>query len=199
MNENVLLDQVLDFYSQNDWRKVLRLNETSECKEARKLLWAWPSEDNMLFLKKALEEYGLKGVASMGCGCGLLEWIIQQFTGLPVVGYEVNRQWWESKYSIPSFIPLEYVDSDQLNVDGLIPQDFALMFCYFNDGRAFREYVQRFRGLMIIIIGPDDGSGRHTDPQPFTADFGQSGWMLVRQQEIKNTKDFIAIYLRNPA
>lgn len=136
------------------------------------------------------------------------------------MGYEVNRQWWESKYSIPSFIPLEYVDGDQLNVDGLIPEDFALMFCYFNDGSAFREYVNRFRyvnypawktpagnyvfyllyrGLMIIIIGPDDGSGRHTDPQPFTADFGQPCWVLIRQQEIKNTKDFIAIYIRSVA
>lgn len=81
MNENVLLDQVLDFYSRNDWKKVLRLNEKSECKEALKLLWAWPSEGNLQFLKGALEENGLKGVASVGCGCGLLEWIIQQFTG----------------------------------------------------------------------------------------------------------------------
>lgn len=49
---------------------------------------------------------------------------------------------------------------------------------------------------MIIIIGPHDGSGRHTDPQPYNVDFGDSKWEVVAHQEIKNTKDFIAIYLR---
>lgn len=53
-----------------------------------------------------------------------------------------------------------------------------------------------FSGIIVIIIGPNEEAGRHTDPQPFAPDFGSTEWCLDQFQEIKNSKDFIAIYIR---
>ncbi|CAG9768031.1 unnamed protein product [Ceutorhynchus assimilis] len=194
MDENIVLEKVLHFHSNNNWKEILRINEKSNDKNALKLLWVWPSEENLKFLESALAERNIQGVTSLGCGCGLLEWIIQAYTGLPIVGFEINKEWWESKYSVPAFIPLKYVE-EEIVVE--TNPNFALLFCYFNNGEAFREYVDNYRGNMVIIIGPHDGSGRHTDPRPFFPNFGQSKWHLVNYEEIKDTRDFITIYIRS--
>lgn len=60
--------------------------------------------------------------------------------GLSVVGYEVNAEWWSSKYAPPTFIPLTYADTDA-DTDAApprVPPTHALMCCYFNNGKAFR-------------------------------------------------------------
>lgn len=79
--ENVFLDKVLDFHRRNNWRKVLLLNENSQDTRALKILWVWPSETNLKFLKRVSDRYCIEGLSSLGCGCGLLEWIIGQYTG----------------------------------------------------------------------------------------------------------------------
>lgn len=76
-----LLNKVLEYYREGSWRKILNLNETSDNKDALKLLWVWPSEQNLKFLKKTIEELNCQGITSIGCGCGLLEWIIKRSTG----------------------------------------------------------------------------------------------------------------------
>lgn len=78
----------------------------------------------------------------------------------------------------------------------LLPSNHALMFCYFNSGDAFREYVKHYHGLVIFIIGPGPGRGTLTNPQPFSADFGSKEWQLYANQEVKDSKDFIAVYVR---
>ncbi|XP_066153805.1 uncharacterized protein [Euwallacea fornicatus] len=191
--ENLFLEKIRSLQKQGDWKSILSLNNEGSLDDfkKRKLLWAWPTEGSLAFVCAFFSNYRVTGVMSVGCGCGLLEWIIQEYSGLEVIGIEVNKEWWESKYAVTPFIPLTYV-----NEDFQCPQGFALMFCYFNNGPAFRDYIKRFRGVMVVIIGPARGAGRHTDPQPFDPDFGQSQWQLEAFQEIRQTKDFIAIYLK---
>ncbi|XP_066249053.1 uncharacterized protein [Euwallacea similis] len=191
--ENSFLEKIRSLQRLGDWRSILNLNNEGSLDDfkRRKLLWAWPTEDNLAFLCAFFSRHEITGVMSVGCGCGLLEWIIEEYSGLQVMGVEVNKEWWESKYAVAPFIPLTY-----FNEDFQCPQSFALMFCYFNNGPAFRNYIKHFRGLMVVIIGPAQGAGRHTDPQPFNPDFGQSHWRLEASQEIRQTKDFIVIYLR---
>lgn len=111
-----------------------------------------------------------------------------------MTGYEVNQEWWDSKYSNPQFIKLNYfslpLDNNSLNAD------CALLFCYFNNGPAFREYVKFFKGKVVFIIGPGKGKGRHTDPQPFLNSFEDIHLRLDSYQEVKDSKDFIAVYIR---
>lgn len=112
---------------------------------------------------------------------------------MDVIGYEINREWWTSKYSVPMFINLIYSDNSvKLN------SKHALLFCYFNNGRAFREYIQNYDGNLIFIIGPGKGRGTHTDPQPFQPNFENNEWILNDYQEVKDSKDFIAAYIKMP-
>lgn len=115
-------------------------------------------------------------------------------SGIPVIGYEVNQEWWDSKYSTPQFIKLNYF-STPLGKNSL-NADYALLFCYFNNGPAFREYIKYFNGNVVFIIGPGKGKGRHTDPQPFINSFGDIHWRLHSYQEVKDSNDFIAVYIR---
>lgn len=79
--ENIFLSTVLELYRDNKWKEILKLNEHSDNPNALKLLWVWPSEKNLNFIRTVLKEHDLDGIISVGCGCGLLEWIINKSTG----------------------------------------------------------------------------------------------------------------------
>ena len=81
--------------------------------------------------------------------------------------------------------------------------NFALMFCYFNNGEAFRNYVKYFQGDFIIIIGPKNGAGIHTDPLPFAPIFDLSDnnsksilWQLEYSVQIDKSYNYIVVYKR---
>lgn len=111
-----------------------------------------------------------------------------------MIGYEINREWWTSKYSVPMFI--DHIYSNQENKVELNSK-YALLFCYFNDRMAFKQYVRNYNGSLVLIIGPGEGRGTHTDPQPFRPNFEGNSWVLYDYQEVKNTKDFIAAYIKH--
>lgn len=113
---------------------------------------------------------------------------------MDVLGYEVNKEWWTSRYSAPLFIDLIY--SGQGHSVRLNPK-YALLFCYFNNGTAFKKYIEDYSGNLVFIIGPGEGRGTYTEPQPFKPGFECNDWTLYAYQEVKNTKDFIAAYIRN--
>lgn len=45
------------------------------------MLWIRPELSDLEYIKKAVESERLHKVVSIGCGCGLLEWLIQTATG----------------------------------------------------------------------------------------------------------------------
>lgn len=78
MEERPLLHQITGLKNQKNWKALLRL---SQDREAFKFLWAWPGEGDLLYLKGVLRRHRAVGVTSVGCGCGLLEWLIQEVCG----------------------------------------------------------------------------------------------------------------------
>jgi len=154
---------VQELHRNGDWQGIIKLYEQGMVDT--NILWYRPCFEAIQFLKDSLSHFCMKGVASVGCGTGLLEWLINMSTGLPVKGYEVDAGWWESKYCPPKFWPhIECVDVDSLPD---IDDDDALLFCYFNNLAAFDRYLNKFNGSCIVLIGPGEGSGRHCDPSPF--------------------------------
>lgn len=79
--ESEFLRKVLELYKSKDWETILDLNSNCDNRDALKLLWVWPSVKNLEFIKTIVHENECSGIISLGCGCGLLEWIIQQSTG----------------------------------------------------------------------------------------------------------------------
>lgn len=81
-----MLRQITSLKNQKNWKALLRL---SEDREAFKFLWAWPAEGDLLYLKGVLRRHQVVGVTSVGCGCGLLEWLIQEVCGeLPIISIQ---------------------------------------------------------------------------------------------------------------
>lgn len=79
--DSEFLSKVINLHKLNDWQNILKLNEYSNNQYARKILWVWPSLPNLNFIKTAIEKNCCTGIISLGCGSGLLEWIIEQSTG----------------------------------------------------------------------------------------------------------------------
>lgn len=114
-----------------------------------------------------------------------------------MTGVEVDGAWWQCKYAPPTFIPLILTTASMSCEMVKVLKEAkssALLFCYFNNGPAFDEYVRLYAGPVVIIIGPGHGKGVHTDPAPFQ-DLGDE-WILFASQEIRNSKDFIALHCR---
>lgn len=73
-------ETVISFYNQNKWEKILNL-ENCDSSNAHGILWVWPSKENLFFIKKHISQNGCDGVTSIGCGCGLFEWLLHICTG----------------------------------------------------------------------------------------------------------------------
>lgn len=115
--------------------------------------------------------------------------------GCDVIGVEADEFWWQSKYSPPIYLnKIIFTERDNCNL--VIPSDFAILFCYFNNGQAFYDYMKNYKGKFLFIIGPDDGQNRCTDPLPFDSKLFNLGWKLCNARLLDNKKDFITIYSR---
>ncbi|XP_034487652.1 uncharacterized protein LOC117791858 [Drosophila innubila] len=178
--------------AKKNWRKLLVFGNTLDQQLKRKLLWIWPTASDLTKFHQKLDHLGLQTVLSIGCGSGLLEWLISAVGGekLRICGLERDPNWWRSKYAVRSFIPLNYIENAEtidsrssLNASflsdccsGLMPS--ALLFCYFNNRRAFLDYLNVFEGIWIILIGPEPGFGIHTDPNPLQPELSNNWWAL---------------------
>ncbi|XP_055525513.1 uncharacterized protein LOC129718608 [Wyeomyia smithii] len=175
-----------------DWRKVIEFGQEAPFEERVKFLWVWPLQEDLERIQICFARLGISRVLSIGCGTGLLEWLITSATGIHIAGVEKDENWWRSKHATTTYIPMQFAEALRDVSQGW----HALMFCYFNDGCAFREYVRNFNGCYVIIIGPRDGKGIHTDPMPFDVKFpSEQSWEWVCQFRIGNeNRNHVVIY-----
>ncbi|XP_055851425.1 uncharacterized protein LOC129915774 [Episyrphus balteatus] len=195
-------EQLRVLTDEKDWEGVLKLSETLPLDKKSKYLWTWPTGEALQIIKSTLHELGIGKLLSVGCGTGLLEWIIKESIGAAVYGLEVDRSWWESSYSPISYIKLNFIND--VHMDPCFLQeccdtkdwDFGMVFCYFNNGKAFHDYLRLYKGSVVIIIGPAPGVGIHTDPPPLKADFCDSGWKMLKYFNISKD-DIISFYTKS--
>ncbi|XP_057334348.1 uncharacterized protein LOC130673377 [Microplitis mediator] len=186
--------RIIKLYEEGKHEEIIKLSDFSECDEVRRLLWVWPSFNDLKWLKKIITDLKFKGIVSVGCGTGLLEWIIQQYLNCDVIGIEVDEPWWQSKYSPRCYLNKIIFTSKKKPAN--IPPDYALLFCYFNNSAAFESYLTNYSGQLILVIGPATGTNRHTDPLPFDRKFAALKWKLHDFKKLDNGIDLIAAYIR---
>lgn len=111
--------------------------------------------------------------------------IIRKFEGVPVGGIELGNSWWTSTYSPTTFIKLHFIagDPNEQFLRNCAPtsNDFALLFCYFNNRTSFDKYIEGYTGKIVIIVGPKNDCGVVTDPLPLAPEFKESNgsdWVL---------------------
>ncbi|XP_037955997.1 uncharacterized protein LOC119685709 [Teleopsis dalmanni] len=188
-----------------NWRQLLKFGKTLDINERRKFLWSWPNEGNLREFQLVLKQLSIDTLLSIGCGNGLLEWILKQSIGVNVFGLEFDRAWWQSKYAIRSFIPLNfYEDLKQTKSENdsrnmlleccpRLEWNFALLFCYFNNRIAFANYLNMYKGNYIIIIGPNSDSNIHTNPSALEPNFPNNEWHLHVTLKL-DENDVVAFY-----
>lgn len=193
-DEQMELDALHEVYcltdgsaSKQNWCKVLALGNTLDQQLKRKILWIWPTGTDLKNLKQILEKLNIQNVLSIGCGSGLLEWLMKAVGdgAFNIYGLERDPNWWRSKYAVRSFIPLNYIEHADLKLEASFFTDCcsgslpcALVFCYFNNRKAFQDYLNVFEGKWLIIIGPQPALGIHTDPNPLQPQLPENQWAL---------------------
>lgn len=75
------MEKVVNLYNENKWRDIIELLNNCDIENSRQLLWVSPNFKNLSWIKNIICETNLKGIVSVGCGSGLLEWLIQQNCG----------------------------------------------------------------------------------------------------------------------
>ena len=90
-------DKVVEMMKEGDWRRVLQEFQGDDCYREPLLVdiylhisthiytylqvWIRPSLLSLEFIRQEVTSLGLEAVASVGCGCGTLEWLLQMATG----------------------------------------------------------------------------------------------------------------------
>lgn len=179
-----LEDYLVELSSANDWHGVIEAGNLYGPEETTKFLWAWPTVASLNWLKRNLIENHIGNILSVGCGSGLLEWLICKTSGVNVVGLELDKSWWKSAYAPTTFIDIKFTEkhitNDFLNkCMQADPSQFALLFCYFNNRTAFLEYMRAYSGNLVIIVGPKSEQHIVTDPNPLKPNFESDEWTLL--------------------
>ncbi|XP_043601747.1 uncharacterized protein LOC122576043 [Bombus pyrosoma] len=193
VNENIE-EQILMFHSEQKWSDIANLNCTLTKLDKSRLFWVLPTINDLHWIKEIIDKHEVVCLASIGCGCGLLEWLFEKYSGLNVTGVEVNRSWWCSKYSPPLFLKNIVFISENNKNNFFLSEKYALLFCYFNNSSAFCDYIENYKGNLIFVIGPKSNENRWTDPMPFDEKFNEYGWKLIGEKEMDRTNDYITVY-----
>lgn len=90
MNEYEIEMEISQLLSEGKWKDIINFVNSDENFEARRLLWVWPTFNDLNWIKISIDELKLEGIVSIGCGTGLLEWIIQQHAGRHYFFYKFN-------------------------------------------------------------------------------------------------------------
>lgn len=77
--EDLCVSSIVELYRKGDWRSIVHSYHTNPARN--KVLWVFPSEDNFEFIKNILADLNCNQVLSIGCGSGLLEWMLNQAIG----------------------------------------------------------------------------------------------------------------------
>lgn len=207
--------QIMELMENDNWAAVLQHFQGDEYYQEPLLVWVRPTLQCLEFIKEEMIKLQIDSISSVGCGCGFLEWLLIKATGLKVVGYEVNKGWWESPHATPHYIHLEYLDhspeenfkhaqnsssmglsykqSSDSGGSCTIPSSSAIMFNYFNNIKYFNDYLDKYTGKCVILIGPIDGN-RHCDPEPRFLE-EHPDWRLQSSYNLHD-EDEIAVYAR---
>lgn len=109
----------------------------------------FPTQSEINLITTHAKNTQMKGITSIGCGTGLLEWLLtENFEPLSVCGIDVGsplcllpQAYWTISYGFVMPKRVACVDDNR-----------ALMFCW-GDGCPWKEYIDGYGGRCVIVIG----------------------------------------------
>lgn len=196
MNVEDIEKTILALYNNHNWKDIVNLASIIDNSKQYRFFWILPTLNDLNWITTILKKNKTLGVVSIGCGCGLIEWLLQKYSGLDIMGIELDGSWWRSKYSPALFLESTIFIDEKEGKNFVIPKSYALLFCYFNNGKAFCNYIENYDGDLLLIIGPADGQQRSADPLPFDEKLFKYNWKLLEKRSIMNSTNYITVYGR---
>lgn len=83
-----IVEEVTELYKQGDWKTIVKKFRTHP--NRNKVLWVFPTEENFKFIGSCMVKLNCEAIVSVGCGSGLLEWMITEATG--EFGSNINKR-----------------------------------------------------------------------------------------------------------
>lgn len=80
LRENFLSD-VKELVNKKDWRRIVQLTKKYEIAVTSEFLWTFPTEYCLHYLKALWKSFHITNVLSIGCGSGLLEFVMRESMG----------------------------------------------------------------------------------------------------------------------
>jgi hypothetical protein len=80
LRENFQTD-VREYVKKKDWKKILLLSQKYEMSVTSEILWTFPTEYCLNYLKALWKSFNITNILSCGCGSGLLEFILREAIG----------------------------------------------------------------------------------------------------------------------
>lgn len=74
-------NEVREFVTKKDWRKILQLSKKYDISVTSEVLWTFPTEYCLSYLKRVWKSFNITNILSVGCGSGLLEFVIRESIG----------------------------------------------------------------------------------------------------------------------
>lgn len=81
MNSDDIDENILSLYNAQKWEEIASLSFASDNFKHSRLSWVLPDISDLYWINDIIRKYNLSGIASIGCGCGLLEWLLQKCSG----------------------------------------------------------------------------------------------------------------------
>lgn len=79
MSDNDIDKNILSLYNSQNWEDIVALSSTIN--GFSRLSWVLPDISDLSWINNTVRKYNVSGIASIGCGCGLLEWLLQKYSG----------------------------------------------------------------------------------------------------------------------
>lgn len=87
MDKDDIDEKILTLYNEQRWKDIVYLNCTSYTLNKSKLFWVLPTINDLQWIKEVIVQFDLAGLISIGCGCGLFEWLFQKYSGKLFINY----------------------------------------------------------------------------------------------------------------
>jgi len=227
--EEPFVQEIMGLHSGGNYRAILdllqgvflaSLEDKSKVHLLHLISWPTPTEEDLRSLSSLAYGLRVSHIHSIGCGTGLLEWLLGKYLldhylssetdevqKIQVTGIETDFRWWTSSYAPPQFIPLQFMGKDWAPENPFGDFEDMVMFCYCNSVPLFRQYVGAFLGTFVLIIGPLSSpvsydSSDHNNPPldlelPETFKLPKSDWRLVLLKRFGLVRsDHVAVYKR---
>ncbi len=140
-----------------------------------------PTRNLVETIAKYVKDVECKGITSIGCGTGILEWFLTESFPNNIIGVDFDKDCL-NQY-VKNKITFIEVKNNYDCID--INNDYALLFCW-GTSDVFRKYLETYKGSCLVII-----SNETCIPHPPKQSINTyDGWKLVYNENIPgNRKD----------